>query len=372
MTLLIIQLALLLLLAAAVGLFVGWQVQRQRGEVQLAELDAKANRVCHEHAERAEEAVAELDATNESLGSIRADYKQASRRLRNLTGALSDSESTIAGLEADVSALREQLESATQEYAGREQALREVIASHHSEEASRQNEEQASDMANELATATGRIADLETTLEDRDSAIAALRALIDNRDATINQLREQGSADDSAAIREQLGKARRAAATYEAEAEKAHARRQSGEAAAAQQIARLQAELDRVRPQSDALQGELADARTQLAAMREQAQRLRDELANESGQRAALEQKYEALAARADSDDLKRIKGIGPVLEKSLKAHGITRFSQIAALDANDIETISASLQTFPDRIRRDRWVEQAAELAEEREPQSA
>ncbi|MEM9058792.1 MAG: hypothetical protein AAGD86_15045, partial [Pseudomonadota bacterium] len=66
---------------------------------------------------------------------------------------------------------------------------------------------------------------------------------------------------------------------------------------------------------------------------------------------------------------LKRIKGIGPVLEKALKEHGITRFSQIAALTGDDIETLSEKLQTFPDRIRRDRWVEQAADFAAAKTP---
>jgi len=67
-------------------------------------------------------------------------------------------------------------------------------------------------------------------------------------------------------------------------------------------------------------------------------------------------------ASPAVLDDLKRIKGIGPGLERRLKALGITRLEQIAKLSAAEIERIDAQLD-FPGRIRRERWVEQARSL---------
>lgn len=66
-------------------------------------------------------------------------------------------------------------------------------------------------------------------------------------------------------------------------------------------------------------------------------------------------------------DDLTAIKGIGPVLAARLNERGVTRLEQIAAWTEEDIEEIGQALGAFPDRIRRDRWVEGARELLEQR-----
>jgi predicted flap endonuclease-1-like 5' DNA nuclease len=64
------------------------------------------------------------------------------------------------------------------------------------------------------------------------------------------------------------------------------------------------------------------------------------------------------------SDDLARIKGVGPKLAGKLRQIGVTQFSQIAAWDESDIDRIDAQLVEFTGRIRRDSWVEQARLLA--------
>ncbi len=61
-------------------------------------------------------------------------------------------------------------------------------------------------------------------------------------------------------------------------------------------------------------------------------------------------------------DDLKKISGIGPVLEGKLHTMGITRYEQIAALTPEQIETIDAGL-SIKGRIQRDNWVGQAKTL---------
>lgn len=64
------------------------------------------------------------------------------------------------------------------------------------------------------------------------------------------------------------------------------------------------------------------------------------------------------------SDDLKRIKGVGPKLEKLLNSLGVISFSQIAAWDDDEIERMDAQLGVFAGRIRRDDWPTQARYLA--------
>ncbi|MEM7256507.1 MAG: 50S ribosomal protein L21 [Pseudomonadota bacterium] len=67
-------------------------------------------------------------------------------------------------------------------------------------------------------------------------------------------------------------------------------------------------------------------------------------------------------APNGDADDLKRILGIGSVLEEKLNGMGIYHFSQIAEFTSSDIENINTHLN-FPGRIERDEWIPQAQEL---------
>jgi len=62
-------------------------------------------------------------------------------------------------------------------------------------------------------------------------------------------------------------------------------------------------------------------------------------------------------------DDLKKIKGIGPHLEGRLKKAGISSYQQIADFKEDEIRHVSEIIGSFPRRIRREGWVEQAKKL---------
>lgn len=67
-------------------------------------------------------------------------------------------------------------------------------------------------------------------------------------------------------------------------------------------------------------------------------------------------------APNGEPDDLKKILGIGPVLEEKLNEMGIYHYSQIAEFSDTDIANINTHLN-FPGRIERDEWIPQAKEL---------
>jgi hypothetical protein len=69
-------------------------------------------------------------------------------------------------------------------------------------------------------------------------------------------------------------------------------------------------------------------------------------------------------APTADADDLRLIKGLGPRIATRLGELGITRFDQLAALDATGVANIDSQLASFSGRITRDNWVDQAGFLA--------
>lgn len=110
----------------------------------------------------------------------------------------------------------------------------------------------------------------------------------------------------------------------------------------------------------------LADA---IREHREQAQRA---TANEPAPRSDLSGlrsvRSEALRGEAPAptgreDDLKRIRGIGVLIEKRLNSLGVTTYEQIANWTGADIDRISQILD-FKGRIERENWIEQARILA--------
>lgn len=70
------------------------------------------------------------------------------------------------------------------------------------------------------------------------------------------------------------------------------------------------------------------------------------------------------LSASGDSsDDLQRIKGVGPKLADMLASRGYTSFARLARLTPAEIEILDEQLGPFRGRIQRDRIVEQAQYL---------
>jgi NADH-quinone oxidoreductase subunit E len=72
-----------------------------------------------------------------------------------------------------------------------------------------------------------------------------------------------------------------------------------------------------------------------------------------------------AAARKGQPDDLKKIEGIGPALEKLCNEMGIFHFDQIAAWGASEIDWMDGNLKGFKGRVTRDKWVAQAKLIGE-------
>jgi predicted flap endonuclease-1-like 5' DNA nuclease len=59
-------------------------------------------------------------------------------------------------------------------------------------------------------------------------------------------------------------------------------------------------------------------------------------------------------------DDLQKIKGVGPAIEKTLNELGIYRFQQISEMSEYDIDRVAQKLRGFRSRIYREDWIGQA------------
>ncbi len=65
-------------------------------------------------------------------------------------------------------------------------------------------------------------------------------------------------------------------------------------------------------------------------------------------------------------DNLKKIKGVGPAIEKTLNEIGIVNFQQIADMSEYDIDRVAKRLKGFHSRIYREDWIGQARALLDQ------
>ncbi|HEV7660607.1 MAG TPA: hypothetical protein VGO55_12270 [Allosphingosinicella sp.] len=69
-------------------------------------------------------------------------------------------------------------------------------------------------------------------------------------------------------------------------------------------------------------------------------------------------------APAGPADDLRKLKGVGPKFVARLGELGITRFDQLAGLNANEIAHLDERMGPFQGRLAKDRVIEQADLLA--------
>lgn len=74
------------------------------------------------------------------------------------------------------------------------------------------------------------------------------------------------------------------------------------------------------------------------------------------------------IASEEAKDDLKKIEGIGPFIEKKLNGIGIYKYDQLSKLSDKDIEIVTELIEFFPGRIKRDDWKGKAQLLKENRD----
>jgi large subunit ribosomal protein L21 len=67
---------------------------------------------------------------------------------------------------------------------------------------------------------------------------------------------------------------------------------------------------------------------------------------------------------QGEPDNLKKLSGVGPAIEKKLNAVGIYSYSQVAALTPEDVATLEDTLH-MAGKVGKEGWIEQAKKLAE-------
>jgi predicted flap endonuclease-1-like 5' DNA nuclease len=89
--------------------------------------------------------------------------------------------------------------------------------------------------------------------------------------------------------------------------------------------------------------------------------------------KSALVEQLQAAAQRAPqpTDELLRIRGIGPSYARALRALGVDSLAAIAAWSPADVSEISQRLNIKSSRVERGRWIEQARTLLADEAPRA-
>jgi predicted flap endonuclease-1-like 5' DNA nuclease len=211
------------------------------------------------------------------------------------------------------------------------------------------------------AAVAGAAASAQGDMVDADAQAARLKA---DAEAEAERARAEAEAERARAAAE----AERAEKTREMEAERARA-----EAAAKAQAARTEVEAEvvaKAKADAEAAAKVKADAEAKAQApvdeSLERARAFADVRPNESdGSGSGVRPQGMDGPRAGGADDLKRIKGVGPKLEKLLNTLGFWHFDQIAAWGASEVAWVDDNLEGFKGRVSRDVWVDQAKLLAE-------
>lgn len=141
-----------------------------------------------------------------------------------------------------------------------------------------------------------------------------------------------------------------------------------GETAYSREMSRRTQEAARPARLNEALQARAAPDSTPTPAAAQPVRPAREDLSSLRSVRSEAYRSSETAAPMGagpgrPADDLKRIRGVGVLIEKKLNALGVSRYDQVANWSVGDIERFSDKLD-FKGRIERENWVEQARILS--------
>lgn len=228
----------------------------------------------------------------------------------------------------------------------------------------------ASDAEEEARAARDELRSLRDRTQDLESQLAAAQQKLRTAERDIERLapiekaatatrdEAQQARQSLAKLESQLATAQEKVRIAEQQIERLTAGSRSTEAKQQSLLKEKDAALARLLAQVEELQSE----KRRADALQAELDKLRAMLEHLPGMTLVEPPPLIAADPSAGPDDLKTIKGIGPVLEKKLNSMGVSQYRQIARWTEAHIHYYQAMLPEFKNRIARDRWVESAAD----------
>ncbi len=350
-----------LLVAALIGFVIGWLLRRwfldRQESERLTELEVEEEKKREALRSEIEEWKGKIAAGTADLDKHNADLERLRTQIEEREGKIAELEGKMSGHRTTVSKLESKVED-------REATIASLRASVGKEDT------QVTNLRKDLDAANGTVGALRKDADGYKSTIDALRADLDKERHSKVKLEEELAAARSevASASSSLASARTAADGLQARIAELE---ESGTSSADPdgRIASLETELSRVRDDRDATARKLADLEAEHAGCAaELAEAPSAAPTPDLPDRDVAVARVAEIATRTRGggptveDDLKKIHGVGPKLEKLLKSMDITSFRQVAGFTGEDIQYVTAALDAFPGRIERDDWMSSAAE----------
>ncbi|MBT8137079.1 MAG: hypothetical protein KJO54_08720 [Gammaproteobacteria bacterium] len=287
----------------------------------------------------------ELLMRNAEFSGLKELNAEQERRYAGLSGQLETERQQRQAMET---AFRERLE---QETLALREAQKELERLHTRERAAEQN---APDYRAELAARDARIATISLEFDEMRRRLPALNDALREREASIEDLIAELSRERKKNRQLQQERTQNDAAPEISppvrHAKVINLRPHLRTDAVARHLGRHDSAAQRI----SAVENEPDDWK-QRATTRAQPDN------NPASRPAATSQQHSSGAtAPARQDDLKQVRGIGPVLESTLNELGIVCFDQLATLSEDEVAALGRYDKSLPQRLKRDRWIEQA------------
>ena len=373
---LIVQMAGCLVLAAGIGAVTGWLLRHlSTAPIKQQLLDAETDLRIKDQA--LDTALYELKVNKSTLQGLESKVSSLESLGRSVQQEVASKQERIHQLQKELAAALQRSSASESDHQSYVQRLAEQDAALAAFSAEIRQANAARTAAQErLQFAEQELAELQSGLAD-----------LDRQRGEIERLRAQVAELEPAQgrvhwIEVQLSEqaARHRAALHDLEqqiaARDARLAELAGQEAAIRERDRRIADLERHLASLQTLQSEIAGQARIMGEKEEEISRLRKRLVEV---RAALRGKTDGgivlarpsgpsnqlslqigqakSANRPQKDDLKKIHGIGPALERALNKLGTYTYVQIAKWTPGDIARVAKKLETLPERIKRDNWI---------------
>ncbi len=326
-----IQIIFFLLLAGLLGFLIGWLLRGSRIQTELQELDGRWRTKLGDVENERDRFVNELTQANEARAKLEVDLRRQAEDHEGKIAAFADTETVATGLKSDLAAKADELSKAQAALADVEQKGGEAIR-----------------LEGELAAAKEQAVMLEASLKSSKEANSTCKGEVERLKAEIAALKQAASDATGTAVPG-------GAMGFLGSVDSTTAPSQLAEPAKTD-FSHVLGDQSKPSSSSD------APAKTPTDEAVDKADAA---TAGSSGDDDNEGVKPDLLTAARDgkADDLKKISGVGPKLEKTLNALGVYHFSQIAEFTPDNVSWVDRHLR-FKGRIAREKWIEQAKILA--------
>ena len=352
----------LLAIAAIAGVVAGWIIRGNRSELEKAAVNRGWQEQIEAQRKEHDRLLDQNKALMEQVSQFQASHADAKNRARELSTVVQEAFARRDELQREIKDIRSNLEVAVNE---RKQLQSDIEAHSADEDVLRQKDERISKLQRELENWQSRLPPLIERFRERNEDAEQLeRELAEARE----RIRELESAPeviaedhtrieavrDSNELTDGLDASNDPAEDPEPESE-------PEPEPEPEQAWEEEQEFDLEAADEDEIEAEIESE----AEAEDDDDEDDDDDDDDEVEVEDFESETEPVA-HTHRDNLKKIKGVGPAIEKTLNEIGIFNFQQIADMTEYDIDRVARRLKGFHSRIYREDWIGQARTLLDQ------